>query len=224
MGRDYYGILGVSRTADAVAIRDGYRRASMKWHPQKNPSAKTEAEQRFRDIAEAYDVLIDPPRRKRYDDLGEGGLKFPPVGSTAEPYSYAGDPFTLFSTFFTEANPLAAAYAQDLEGHAPTLSDKEQELPVVVELKCTKAELTDGATRRLVVERTRLGPGNLPYKESKPITLPMRPGWVVGMRVNFRGEGNHTHPSKKPGDLVVVLSELPKPTDKGYEVPTSELS
>lgn len=217
MGRDYYGVLGVERAADAVAIREGYRRAAMKWHPQRNPSAKVEAEQRFRDIAEAYDVLIDPPRRKRYDDLGEGGLKFPPVGSVAEPYQYAGDPFSLFASFFAEANPLAAAYEQDLEGHAPSLADKEQEEPVVVEVKCTRAEITDGATRRLVVERTRLGPGNKPYKESKPITLPIRPGWVVGMRVNFRGEGNHTHPSKMPGDLVVVLGELPKPVEEGLE-------
>mmetsp|Transcript_109565 Transcript_109565/g.289029 ORF Transcript_109565/g.289029 Transcript_109565/m.289029 type:complete len:221 (+) Transcript_109565:142-804(+) len=217
MGRDYYGALGVERTADAVAIREGYRRAAMKWHPQRNPSAKVEAEQRFRDIAEAYDVLIAPPRRRRYDELGESGLKFPPVGSAAEPYQYAGDPFSLFAGFFAEANPLAAAYEQDLEGHAPSLSDKEQEEPVVVEVKCTRAELTEGATRRLVVDRTRLGPGNQPYKESKPITLPVRPGWVAGMRVNFRGEGNHTHPSKMPGDLVVVLGELPKPTEEGLE-------
>jgi len=213
MGRDYYGVLGVPRNADAVAIREGYRRAAMKWHPQKNPSTKAEAEQRVRDIAEAYDVLIDPPRRKCYDELGEGGLKYPPVGSGAAPYQYAGDPFSLFAVFFAEANPLSAAYEQDLEGHAPGLSDKPQEEPVVMEVLCTKAELTVGANRRLVVERTRLGPGNQPYKESKNITLPVRPGWIAGMRVNFRGEGNHTHPSKMPGDLVVVLGELPRPTE-----------
>merc|ERR1712194_759767 len=77
----------------------------MKWHPQKNPSAKAESEQRFREIAEAYDVLSDPSRRKRYDDVGEKGLKFPPAGSTQfQPYQYVGDPFGLFATFFLFAS------------------------------------------------------------------------------------------------------------------------
>mmetsp|Transcript_101498 Transcript_101498/g.302777 ORF Transcript_101498/g.302777 Transcript_101498/m.302777 type:complete len:228 (+) Transcript_101498:13-696(+) len=217
MGRDYYGLLGVARGASSAEIRSGYRWASMKWHPQKNPSSKAEAEQRFRDIAEAYDVLIDPLRRKTYDELGERGLKFPTPGSGLKPYQYVGDPFSMFTQFFAEANPLAAAYEHDLDGFAPSMSPKEAETPIEVEVQCTLAELQDGATRRVVVERTRLGPGGVPYKESKPVTLPVRPGWQAGMRVNFRGEGNHTQPSKAAGDLIIVIAERPRPEDSQKE-------
>mmetsp|Transcript_10856 Transcript_10856/g.24568 ORF Transcript_10856/g.24568 Transcript_10856/m.24568 type:complete len:225 (+) Transcript_10856:98-772(+) len=212
MGRDYYGILNVSRSATSAEIRAGYRWAAMKWHPQKNPSAKVEAEQRFRDIAEAYDVLINPSRRKTFDELGERGLKFSPAGSGIEPYQYVGDPFSLFMTFFTDSNPLAAVFEPD-ETFAPSLSTKEAEKPIEIEVECSLAELQDGATRRVLVERTRLGPSGTPYRECKPVTLPVRPGWEAGMRVVFRGEGNQTDSTRQPGDLVIVIAERPFPSD-----------
>jgi len=210
MGRDYYGILGVPRTATSNDIRGGYKWNAMKWHPQKNPSSKVEAEQRFRDIAEAYDVLINPARRQRYDEQGERGLKFP---SSGPPYQYVGDPFALFVQFFSDSNPLLPATDLGLNIAAPSLSKKEAEKPIEVEVQCSLAELQDGATRRVVVERTRLGPNGSPYKESHRITLPIRPGWQVGTRVNFRGEGDQTSLDKQPGDLVVVIGQRAFPTN-----------
>jgi len=207
MGKDYYGVLGVPRNAVAATVREGYRRTAMKWHPQKNPGAKAEAEQRFRDIAEAYDVLIDPPRRRCYDELGEGGLKFPPQDSGAEPYQYVGDPFALFASFFADANPLAAAYEHDYDGFAPSLDKKDTEKPIEVKVPCSLAELQDGSARRVSVQRTRLGPNGKAFQESKLITVPIRAGWKEGMRVTFRGEGDHTSPARQPGDLVFVIEE-----------------
>lgn len=228
-GRDYYGILGIKRTATSAEVRAGYKWAAMKWHPQKNPSSKVEAEQRFRDIAEAYDVLITPLLRQTYDEVGERGLKYPPVGSVV-PYQYVGDPFALFIQFFSDANPLKPGYDLSLDSAAPSLQEKEVEKPIEVEVQCSLAELQDGSTRRVVVERTRLGPDGTPYTESKPITLPIRPGWQVGTKVNFRGEGNHTSPDKQPGDFIVVINQRPFPAnyDKADtampEVEVSELA
>lgn len=209
--RDYYGIMGVARTASAEQIREGYRRVAMKWHPQKNPGSKVEAEQRFRDIAEAYDVLIDPLRRRRYDDLGEKGLKFPPLGCDADPYQYVGDPLRLFSDFFSAANPLAAAYEEDYEGRAPSLACKVPDETIEMKVPCTLQELQEGATRRIVVRRMRLGPDNKPFEELKPMSVPVRPGWQEGMRVTFRGEGSHSDPAKQAGDLIFVIEEKPFP-------------
>jgi len=186
----------------------------MKWHPQKNPGSKVEAEQRFRDIAESYDVLIDPLRRKRYDDLGENGLKFPPLGVDADPYQYVGDPLQLFSDFFCAANPLAAAYEEDYEGRAPGIDSKEPEPVIEVTVPCTLQELQEGTTRRVVVQRVRLGPDDKAYKEDKPMNVPVRPGWTAGMRVTFRGEGDHSDPGKQAGDLVFVIEEKPYPGSK----------
>jgi DnaJ-class molecular chaperone len=67
--KDYYKILGVERTADAKAIKQAYRRLARKHHPDQNPGNKAAAE-RFKEAAEAYEVLSDPDKRKRYDTLG----------------------------------------------------------------------------------------------------------------------------------------------------------
>ena len=66
--KDYYKILGVGKTADAKTIKQAYRRLAQKYHPDKNPSK--EAAGRFREVNEAYEVLSDPEKRKRYDTLG----------------------------------------------------------------------------------------------------------------------------------------------------------
>ncbi len=67
--KDYYKILGVEKTADAKAIKQAYRRLARKHHPDMNPGSKTAAE-RFKEINEAYEVLSDPEKRRRYDSLG----------------------------------------------------------------------------------------------------------------------------------------------------------
>jgi len=179
----------------------------MKWHPQKNPTCKDEAEQRFRDVAEAFDVLVNPERRVRYDQLGEQGLKFPMVGSGQPPYQYVGDPFSLFRDTFADANPLGLAASSGLECASPGLDPRPAEGPLEMQVHCSRVELQDGTTRRISVERTRLGPGNVPYHETKPVTIPIQAGWVLGMRVTFKSEGNHSDPEKQPGDLIVTIAE-----------------
>ncbi len=72
--RDYYEVLGLSRDASADDIKRAYRRMAMKYHPDKNPDDK-EAESRFKQCAEAYEVLSDPEKRQRYNQFGHDGLR-----------------------------------------------------------------------------------------------------------------------------------------------------
>ena len=68
--KDYYKILGVEKTASADDIKKAFRKLAIKYHPDKNPNDKT-AEAKFKEIAEANDVLSKPDKRKRYDEFGE---------------------------------------------------------------------------------------------------------------------------------------------------------
>lgn len=71
--KDYYEVLGVPRTASIDDIKKAFRDAAMKWHPHKNPGNK-EAEEKYKDAAEAYSVLSDPEKRRKYDQFGHAGL------------------------------------------------------------------------------------------------------------------------------------------------------
>ncbi|KAK1321857.1 hypothetical protein QJS10_CPA03g00072 [Acorus calamus] len=103
MGTDYYKILQVDRNAKDDDLKKAYRKLAMKWHPDKNPNNKKEAEAKFKQISEAYDVLSDPQKRAVYDQYGEEGLKgqVPPPGAGGAgggmpSYFSSGDGPTMF--------------------------------------------------------------------------------------------------------------------------------
>ncbi len=72
--RDFYEVLGVTRAASVDEIKSAYRKAALKWHPDRNPQNKQEAETKFRESTEAYSVLSDPQKRQVYDTYGHAGL------------------------------------------------------------------------------------------------------------------------------------------------------
>ena len=77
--RDYYEVLGVSKTAGADEIKSAYRKLAMKWHPDRNPD-NPEAKEKFQEASEAYEVLSNPEKRQRYDQFGHQGMNFGPGG------------------------------------------------------------------------------------------------------------------------------------------------
>src|ERR1700722_15462781 len=72
--RDPYEILGISRDASAEQIKSAYRKAALRWPPDRNPDVKPEAEENFRQASDAYSVLSDPQKRLVYDRFGHAGL------------------------------------------------------------------------------------------------------------------------------------------------------
>ena len=79
--KDYYKILGVERSATQDEIKKAYRKLAMKYHPDKNPGDK-KAEEKFKDINEAHEVLSDPKKRARFDQLGESYSRWQQNGGT----------------------------------------------------------------------------------------------------------------------------------------------
>ncbi|MHC4600273.1 MAG: DnaJ domain-containing protein, partial [Planctomycetota bacterium] len=95
MKRDFYEVLGVEKTADEEALKRAYRCLAMKYHPDRNPGDK-EAEGRFKEAAEAYEVLRNPETRSRYDRFGHEGLRGVSVGG----FSSFDDIFEAFHEIF----------------------------------------------------------------------------------------------------------------------------
>ncbi|XP_033826042.1 dnaJ homolog subfamily B member 1b [Periophthalmus magnuspinnatus] len=108
MGKDYYDVLGIKKGASEDEIKKAYRKQALKYHPDKNKSPG--AEDKFKEIAEAYDVLSDPKKKDIYDRFGEEGLKGGgPTGGSGGPgtfsYTFQGDPHAIFAEFFGGRNP-----------------------------------------------------------------------------------------------------------------------
>lgn len=82
MGRDFYKILGVTRSSSEQDIKKAYKKLALKWHPDRvEPAKKDEAQAKFQEIGEAFDVLTDPEKKRIYDQVGEDGLKMGGGGS-----------------------------------------------------------------------------------------------------------------------------------------------
>ncbi|XP_016307138.1 dnaJ homolog subfamily B member 1-like [Sinocyclocheilus anshuiensis] len=110
MGKDYYRILGLAKGASDEEIKKAYRKQALRFHPDKNKSAG--AEDKFKEIAEAYDVLSDAKKKDIYDRCGEDGLKGHAGGGCNGPsYTFHGDPHAMFAEFFGGRSPFDQFFA-----------------------------------------------------------------------------------------------------------------
>ncbi|XP_037931994.1 dnaJ protein homolog 1-like [Teleopsis dalmanni] len=123
MGKDYYKILGINKNATEEEIKKAYRKLALKYHPDKNKSPQ--AEERFIEIAEAYEVLSDKSKRDIYDQYGEEGLKggIPGGGNESgggtNTYTFHGDPRSTFAQFFGSSDPFSFFFDNSGGGGIP---------------------------------------------------------------------------------------------------------
>ncbi|CAG8617283.1 4074_t:CDS:2 [Paraglomus brasilianum] len=202
MGQDYYNILGVSKDADDEALKKAYRKLALKWHPDKNKEAnREEAEKKFKEISEAYEVLSDKNKRQIYDVYGEEGLKGgapPPTsdGASGFPGGFPGG----FSGF-----------QQFRPGGSTTFTFKTggQAQEAVVRYPIPLEDLYKGASKRLKVKRKLLDASTkrqVPAEEE--LVIPIRPGLKAGSKIRFPNKGDEL-PNGEVQDLVIVIEEKP---------------
>lgn len=116
MGKDFYKILGVSKGASDDEIKKAYRKLALKYHPDKNKAK--DAEEKFKGVAEAYEVLSDKKKRDIYDQYGEEGLKGEaagaggPAGGGSFSYTFHGDPRATFAQFFGTNDPFSIFFGE----------------------------------------------------------------------------------------------------------------
>jgi molecular chaperone DnaJ len=144
--RDYYEILGVSKSADADEIKKAYRKLAIQYHPDKNPDNPS-AEEKFKEAAEAYEVLSNPEKRQRYDQFGHAGMG----GNGA----YGGgmnmdDIFSQFGDIFGGGSPFESFFGGG-GGRGGSRGRKGTNLRI--KLKLTLEEVANGCEKKIKVKR-----------------------------------------------------------------------
>ncbi|CAN4078886.1 unnamed protein product [Withania somnifera] len=227
MGVDYYKILQVDKNAKDDDLKKAYRKLAMKWHPDKNPNNKKEAEAKFKQISEAYEVLSDSQKRAIYDQYGEEGLK----GQVPPPDAAAGGPGgatffqtgegpnvfrfnprnanDIFSEFFGFSSSM---FGDDIfssfgEGR-PMNTGPRKAPPIERTLPCSLEELYKGTTKKMKISREIADASGKTLPVEEILTIDVKPGWKKGTKITFPEKGNE-EPNIVSSDLVFIVDEKP---------------
>jgi curved DNA-binding protein len=195
--QDYYETLGVARAASADEIKQAFRQLARLHHPDVAKN-KVTGEAKFKEINEAYEVLSDPEKRRRYDELGAnwqegGGMPFPPGGGyRSRPRSPQGAPdFEFGGTGFSQS---AGRTGGDEEAFAHQGQDVEADLLVTLE------EVLRGSRRKVTLRRPGMD-GEVERTNTYQVRIP--PGVREGQRIRLAGQGGAGFGGGAAGDLYL---------------------
>ena len=151
--RDYYEVLGVEKNADAETIKKAYRKAAIKYHPDKNPGDK-EAEDKFKEAAEAYDVLSNDEKRARYDRFGHAGMNG--AGGAGGFGGFGGGGFSMEDIFEQFGDIFGGAFGGGFGGFGGGRSRQRRQnrgTDIRVTVKLTLKEISEGVTKKLKISK-----------------------------------------------------------------------
>ncbi len=232
--KDYYQILGVSRTATADEIRKAFRALARKHHPDVAKDKKA-SEEKFKEINEAYEVLSDPEKRRKYDDLGpnwkeasRGGPRpryrsgpTPGGGGSSAEFEFDGTGFSdFFEHLFGRRGRAGDGDFSGFGGAPGGFSSRGGNLrgqDIEGDLLVTLHEALNGAVRALSLRRTNPQTGE---SETETLRIRIPAGVHEGQRIRVPGQGEQAGPRGTPGDLYLRV-RLEKHPD--FEVSESHL-
>jgi curved DNA-binding protein len=212
--KDYYAVLGVSRTAEADDIKRAFRKLARQYHPDVNPGDKV-AEAKFKEVSEAYEVLSDPDKRKKYDQFGQYWQQADRAGagSYGSPSDFGGFDFSNYGSFDEFINELLGRFAGGAGMGGPggprsrTYSygapggagpgfgfdtQPSQSFDQEATINLTFSEAFHGTQKRL-----RIG------NDEVEVRIP--PGAKQGSKIRLRGKGQINPYSKQRGDIYLVV-------------------
>ena len=208
--RDYYETLGVSKTASEDEIRSAFRKLARKYHPDVAKDKKT-AEEKFKHINEAYEVLSDPEKRRKYDQLGEnwnqpGGFQPPPQWGGGQPggfrwgggenggveFEFGGTGFSDFFEAFFGGGRGRSAFGGF--GQRGTMAERGSD--VEADIMVTLEEALHGSTRQVSLRRAG-------SKKTETYQVKIPRGVREGQRIRLAGQGEAGEGGGKSGDLFL---------------------
>lgn len=218
--KDYYNILGVDKQASEKEIKKAYRKLATKYHPDKNPEDKA-AEEKFKEITEAYEVLSDPEKRKKYEQLGANWEAFQqsgfdpsqfqqgggPFGGGGHTFVFEGDPSeffggggsSFFETFFgghNGADPFGEFMRQrNGGGRRARAAYAGQDLQA--EMDITLQEAYHGSSRTFTLNGQNL-------------RIRIKPGAYDGQKLRLKEKGRPGVNGGPAGDLYLILKIVPQ--------------
>lgn len=151
--RDYYEILGLNRNASPEEIKKGYRKTALKYHPDKNPNNPA-AEERFKEAAEAYEVLSDQDKRALYDQYGHEATSR--QGYSNRRYTHVEDIFRDFGDIFGSGSPFESFFRGTSTSTSRSTRIKGNDLRI--RIKLTLKEIATGTEKKIKVQRMVLDP------------------------------------------------------------------
>ena len=224
--RDYYETLGVSKTATSDELKSAFRKLARKYHPD-TATDKKNAEEKFKELNEAYEVLSDPEKRKKYDELGpnwqQGGFPPPPGGTGGRQQGFPGG----FESGGTDFHFGGTGYSDFFEqmfgarrGRSRGFSDFdfEEATPmrgqdVEADLLATLEEALNGSTRQISFRRGDSG-------KVQTYTVKIPKGVHQGQRIRLAGQGGAGGARGEAGDLFLRIKFERHPD---FEVDGSDL-
>jgi curved DNA-binding protein len=215
--RDYYQILGVSKTADADEIKKAFRKLARKYHP--DVSKEPNAAARMTELNEANAVLSDPEKRSAYDALGSrhrAGQDFrpPPDWNAGNEYSGAGmsdaeaQGFSdFFSNLFGESMRGAGGGRGQGRSGAQQMRGDDHHAKVVIDL----ADAYSGATRAIKLRAARLDESGHVVNDERTLNVSIPKGLKAGQHIRLAGQGNAGFGGGAAGDLFLEVAFAPDP-------------
>lgn len=212
--KDYYKILGVATDADLKAIKTAYRKLARKFHP--DVSSETDAAERFKEVAEAYEVLGDEKKRAEYEEIrkyggrqqgpGAGGFDGSAGFSGAQGGSYNGQDFSdFFSSIFGQRGQRASGF-EDPSGFRSRGRDIEVEMPIFLE--DTLAE----ESKQIKYSLPRYDANGQRLEDiTKTLKIKIPKGVADGERIRLKGQGAPGVGDGAAGDLYLRVRLVPHP-------------
>lgn len=231
--KDYYQILGVARDAPQDEIKRAYRKVARKYHP--DVSKEADAETRFKDLGEAYEVLKDPEKRAAYDQLGanwQAGQDFQPPPDWDAGFEFSGGGFTdrdagAFSDFFEQlfgagGHGARRAYGRPHGGRFHQRGE-DHHAKVLIDLE----DSYRGATRSITLQVPELDNEGRLHTRERVLNLKVPKGILPGQHIRLAGQGEAGVGEGAAGDLYLEVQFKPHPRyrlegrDLHFEVPVA---